>query len=90
MCTVAFVQAALLPWSGGVTCVCTGELVRFPWFKSHDARRSPVVDMRAVGGRLLALHDATFSMDGGAPLLPHWREGLRECLAAIRASRPVE
>lgn len=26
----------------------------------------------------------------GAPVLPHWREGLRECVAAIRASRPAE
>jgi dTDP-4-dehydrorhamnose reductase len=26
----------------------------------------------------------------GAPTLPHWREGLRETLAAIRSAAPVE
>lgn len=26
----------------------------------------------------------------GAPELPHWREGLRECLAAIRSAEPAE
>ena len=26
----------------------------------------------------------------GAPTLPHWREGLRETLAAIRSSAPAE
>lgn len=26
----------------------------------------------------------------GAPELPHWREGLRECIAAIHGRRPVE
>ena len=26
----------------------------------------------------------------GAPELPHWREGLREALAAIRAAEPAE
>jgi hypothetical protein len=26
----------------------------------------------------------------GAPTLPHWREGLRETLAAIRNGSPVE
>jgi dTDP-4-dehydrorhamnose reductase len=26
----------------------------------------------------------------GAPELPHWREGLRECLVAIHASRSAE
>jgi dTDP-4-dehydrorhamnose reductase len=26
----------------------------------------------------------------GAPTLPHWREGLRETLAAIRSGAPAE
>lgn len=45
---------------------------------------SPVVDMRVGGGRLLALHDATFSLDD-APLLPQ-----RNVLRAVDLERQVE
>jgi hypothetical protein len=50
-------------------------------------RRSPVVDLRCHGGRLLALHDATFSLDD-APLLPQ-RNVLRAVDVASQVLQPL-